>query len=442
MAGYSDRLTVRDHPVERLPSDMASSEPLNTPAPPAGAGPDELSLGDFVRPLWKARFVIAAMAVAGSMLASAFAASLYPRYQATAVIRVIESKSGDSAELARAENFRPLLESKTIAAALVKEFALVGEPRYRWGSQGGPIPADAFIRNVLTVDQVAGTNLLQVHIRLGDADKAAKVANALAERAIELNQRINQQEVVDARDYIKSQLDESTARLEQVRGQLVTVMQRSQVDALKKDAEGALDLRSKLLELQASIEHERAFLRRSEADLGQSQPLVTTQRSIDRDPALMEAARQQAPGTSVLGLNLTDQQVNAAHTGLQQQVSESRAKLAGLEGQRHLLVDEKHLDRAVLPVLTKLYEGDVAVSRLKAEYDMVLRVYTDLSVRYEDARIRVGGRGAQLQLVDPAVSPSLRASAGFPPTAALGAFGGGLLAALWALGRHFLAPLL
>jgi uncharacterized protein involved in exopolysaccharide biosynthesis len=422
---------------------MASSEPVNTPYPPAQAlGTDELSLGDFVRPLWKARYVVLMMTIAGGVLASAFGASLFPRYQATAIIRVIESKSGDSAELARAENFRPLLENKTLAAALVKEFALVGEPRYKWGGPGGPIPADAFIRNVLTVDQVAGTNLLQVHIKLGDADRAARVANALAERAIELNRRINQQEVVEARDYIKSQLDETTTRLEQARSQLVAVMQRSQVDALKKDAEGALDLRSKLLELQASIENERAFLRRSEADLGQSKQLLTTRRSIDREPALMEAAKLQAPGTSVLGLNMADEQINTAHSELQQQVSESRAKLAGLEGQRHLLVDEKHLDRDVLPVLTKLYEGDVAVSRLKAEYDMVLRVYTDLSVRYEDARIRVGGRGAQLQLVDPAVTPSVRASAGSLPTAALGAFGGALLATLWALGRHFLAPLL
>lgn len=421
---------------------MKSSEPMSAPDPRAQALADEPSLGDFVRPLWGARYVVLAMAVAGGGLATAYAASLYPRYEASAMLRVTESKSGDSAELPRAENFRPLLENKTLATGLVKDFGLMGEPRYRWGGLGGPIPADAFLRNVLIVNQVVSTNLLQVRIRLGDPDKAAQVANALSERAIDLNRRINQQEVVDARDYIKSQLDETTLRLEQVRGQLVAVMQSSQVDALRKDAEGALELRSKLLELQASIENERAFLRRSETDLSQSSPLLTTQRSIDRSPALMEAAKERTPAGSVLGLSMTDQQVNAAHSQLQQQVSESRAKLAGLEGQRRLLVDEKHLDRAVLPVLTKLYEGDVAVSRLKAEYEMVLKVYTDLSVRYEDARIRVGGRGAQLQLVDPAVPPSARVSSGTLPTAALGALGGALMATLWALGRHFLAPLL
>lgn len=400
-----------------------------------------MSLGDFVRPLWSARFIIVGTAIVGGLLASGLGMAIYPRYEAVAIIRVIESKSGDTAEAARAENFRPLLENKTLAAELIREFGVVGEPRYRWGSLGGPVPADAFIRNVLSVDQVTGTNLLRVRIRLADADKAGKVANALAARAIDLNRRINQQEVVDARDYIKTQLDEATAKLEQVRAKYVSVMQGAQVDALKKDADGVLDLRSKLLELQASIENERAFLRRSETDLGQSKQLLTTQRSIDRDPALMEAARERAPGTPVLGLSMSDEQVNTAHSKLQEQVSESRAKLAGLEAQRRLLVDEKHLDRAVLPVLTKLYEGDVAVAQLKAEYEMVLRVYTDLSVRYEDARIRVGGRGTQLQLVDPAVTPTMRASAGFLPTVLLGSFGGALLGVAWALGRHFLAPL-
>lgn len=419
---------------------MTPSEPAIDPIPGAPR-PDELSLADFVRPIWSGRFLILGLAVLGGIGASAFGAALYPRYEATAIIRVIESKSGDTAEAARAENFRPLLENKSIAAALVKEFGLLTEPRYKWNGLGGPVPADAFVQHVLAVDQVTGTNLLRVRIKLGDAEKAAKVANGLVDRAIELNRRINQQEVIDARDYIKTQLDEATARLEQARQALVTTMQTSQVDALKKDVEGTLDVRSKLLELQASIENERAFLRRSEADLAQSQQVLTTRRSIDREPAMMEAAKEGAPNAPVLGLQMTDQQVNTAHAELLQQVAKSRATLAGLEAQRRLLVDEKHLDRAELPALSKMYAGDVAVSRLKAEYEMVLKVYTDLSVRYEDARIRVGGRGTQLQIVDPAVTPTVRASVGFLPTVALGAFAGFLIGTLWVLGRHFLAPL-
>jgi len=416
--------------------------------PTAGAQPEpvtesgELSIRDLVEPLWRHKWLILFVALACGGVAVFVAKSHTPRYEAVAVVRVAESKSGDTAEPARAENFRPLLENKTLAAGLVKDFGLVTEPTYSWESAGGPVPPDRFLEDILDVDQVAGTNLMRVRVKRGDPDQAFKVANALVERAIELNRRINQQEVVDARDYIKSQLDEATRRVDQLRDQFVAVKQHAQVDMLKKDAEGQLDIRQKLIELLADIEGERAFLARSEADLKASQRLLTTRRSIDRDPALMEAAKERGAGVngSVLGLGLTEEQVNEAYSALEKQVSESRAKLAGLEGQRKLLVEGKGLDRAVLPVLTKLYEGDVAVERLKAEYEMALKVYTDLSLRYEDARIRVGGRGAQIQLVDPAVRPSTNLSQRGVSSGALAALGGALatcaaLLARWAFTR-------
>ncbi len=393
---------------------------------------------DLLLPLWKGRYAILGAAVAGGTLAVLAGMARTTQYEATAVIRVIESKSGDQAEPARADTYRPLLENRTLAAGLVKDFALVQEPPFRWSAAGGPIAPDVFVRNNLRVDQV-GANLLRVGVRLGSPDVAAKVTNALVDRAIDLNRRINQQEVVEARDFIKSQLDEATARLEQVKNELVATKRHSQVDALKKDVEGALELRSKLLELQASIENERAIVERSEADLGRTQRMLTTRRSIDRSAALTEAARESDPGASVLGLGMTEEQINEAYSHLEQRVAESRAKLAGLQSQRRLLVDEKRLDRAELPALTKLYEGDVAVSRLQAEYEMALKVYTDLALRHEDARIRVGGRGAQLQVVDPAVPPSSPSSVNQGTTVALGAFGAALVASLIALGRAFLA---
>ncbi|MEP7117108.1 MAG: hypothetical protein ABI880_05975 [Acidobacteriota bacterium] len=401
----------------------------------------ELSVRDVVLPLWRARFRLVAVALASAVVTLGYVLSLRSPYEATAVVRAIESKSGDQVEPARAENFRPLLENKTIAAEIVKDFGLVAEPRYVWGSSSGPIPADALIQSVLSVDQVAGTNLLRVRVRLADAELAAKVANAIVSRAIALNKRINQEEVVEARDYIRSQLDEASVRLEHVRQELVATKQRFQVEALQRDADGALDARSRLIELQASIENERSFLARSAAALASSNQLITTRRTIDHEPALAEAARERAPGAPLLGLTMSDEQANPAHASLEQQVSESSAKLAGLESERHLLVDQKRLDKE-LPVLGRLYEGDLAVSRLQAEYETALKVYADLSIRDSEARIRVGSRGAQLQLVDPALPPTVKTATPIVSAVALAALAGGLAACLAVLVIQFLSPLL
>jgi uncharacterized protein involved in exopolysaccharide biosynthesis len=396
---------------------------------------EELSLWDFIDPVLSSKMLIAVIAAIGAGLAFTLASLQRPVYEATAVVRIAESKTGDQVELVRAENFRPLLENRTIAAELIREFGITTEPTWKFLTGSRPIAADSFLQDHVNVEQVTGTNLLRVSVRLGDRERAAKVANELVGRGVTLNRRFSQQEVIDARDYIKTQLDEAAKRVETVRTDLLALKQKSQIDALRADTKGALDVRAGLLKLQTDIAYERAFLTTSEAELKVSQQLLTTRRMIDRNPALMEAAKEQGAG-SVLGLELSEQQVNDAYSKLQEQIAESRAKLAGLERQRTLIGDQR-LDGAALPALSRLYDSDLAIARMQSEYELALKVYGDLATRHEDARIRVGSRGAQLQLVDPAVPPSSRSSPRVVATTQLGGMLGLLLGCLLVLGRHF-----
>jgi len=425
-------METHDPGPARLPSHPHDAEA------PSATGVEELSLWDFIDPLVASWPLIAGIAVLGAVVAYTSAQLQRPMYEASAIARIAESKTGDVVEVARPENFRPLLENRAIVAEIIGEFDLRPASAWRFSSSAsGVFRPDQFLRDRVTVDQVAGTNLLRVRVRHGDPETAARVANALVERALALNRRLNQQEVVEARDYIKSQLDEAAGRVEALKGQLLAAKTGSQVDALKADTEGALELRAKLMELDASIEYERAFLAASEAELKSARQLVTTRRSIDRDPALMEAAKEQASRPSVLGLELSEEQVNESYGKLQEQIAGSRAKLAGQERQRRLLVDDRRLNGARLPALSKLYESEVAIARLEAEYEMALKLYTDLTARYEDARIRVGSRGAQLQILDPAVTPTGRISPRVAALTQIGAVLGLLLACLLVLVRHF-----
>ena len=323
-----------------------------------------------------------------------------------------------------------LFANRTIVGELIRELGITNDPAWTFLSGSSPAAPDTFLRNHVNVEQVTGTNLLRVSVRLGNAERAAKVANELVERGNALNRRISQQEVIDARDTIKTQLDEAASRLETLKTDLLALKQKSQVDALRADTNSALDARARLLELQTAIEYERAFLATSEADLKASQPL---------SPALMEAAKEQGIGGSVLGLELSEQQVNQAYSTLQEQIATSRAKLAGLERQRRMLIDDKRLDGAQLPALSRLYDSELAIERMQTEYDVALKGYSDLSMKHEDARIRAGNSGAQLQLVDPAVAPSPRISPRIMVTTQLGGVLALLVGCFVVLGRHFLS---
>ena len=55
--------------------------------------------------------------------------------------------------------------------------------------------------------------------------------------------------------------------------------------------------------------------------------------------------------------------------------------------------------------LTQLYGKETELARLETEFDLTKKVYTDVATRYEQARLQVVSRTAQLQLLDSALPP-------------------------------------
>lgn len=200
---------------------------------------EELSLWDFVDPLLSAWVQIAVITVIGAAVAFSLASLRRPVYEATAMVRVI----GDQVDAVRTAAMRPLLENRSVAGELIQEFAITTDPAWTFLSGSRPAAADAFLTNHVTVEQTAGTNLLRVNVRLGNAELAARVANELVARGNARN-RIIQKDVIDALDSLKTRLDEAGKRLE----------------ALQGAASSAPIARASPAELQTAIDYERTLL--------------------------------------------------------------------------------------------------------------------------------------------------------------------------------------
>lgn len=209
---------------------------------------EDASLWAFVDPLLAGWVQIATIAVAGAAIAFTLASLRRPVYEATAVVRV----AGDHTDAVRTETLRPLLENRTSAGELVREFGVTSEPAWTFVGGSSPVPADTFFENHGSVEHVA-TNLLRVRVRLGNAELAAKVANGLVERANALD-RLNQKEAIDALEKIKTRLEEADGRLDTLKSGLMTFKRQSQADA-KSAPEASLTL----LEMQTAFEYERAL---------------------------------------------------------------------------------------------------------------------------------------------------------------------------------------
>jgi uncharacterized protein involved in exopolysaccharide biosynthesis len=324
-------------------------------------------------------------------------------------------------------NFRPLIESRAVASQVIKETRLDEAPYW--------ISPSKFFGDVVEIEEVRNSSVLLVHGRLSDSTLVADVVNRVADLGAATARRVSQQEAVQARNDIKLQLDEAKTRLEAATAKLDAARRGAQLELVRKDVDAELEQRGALLDLQINIEAEKARLVKAEQELAARQRLDTVRRSIDADPALMEAARN-ADGTprDLLTLQMKNEQVNPVYQEIDKQVAASRTLLAALERQRAQMSARK-LDDPQLSRLSDMYAKESEISRLEMERDLAKKVYEQVANSYESARLLVAGRSSGLQILTRAIPPDKPESRKVPRNVLIGVLSGFLLSSLLVLVR-------
>jgi uncharacterized protein involved in exopolysaccharide biosynthesis len=383
-------------------------------------------------PLARHRWLLLAAAVATGIVALLVSFLMKPVYEAASTLRLVESKLMEEQRvnvLPSLGGVRALVQTSSIASDAIGKFGL--------GAREG-LNRSGFLNRV-TTDQIFGSSLVRIRVRMSDAQRAADVANWLASRAIAINGELNQRESLEARDFIGKQREEALAKLRTTEQALLEFKQRAQLDLVKKDVDSTLKVREELLPLRIQVEAERAKLATAEAALAKTSALITTRRSIDRDAAMMEAARASGGtngGTAVLGLQLVDQDLNPAYSAIEEEVALTRTKLRGLEQELSQAVNTYGIAAKTNGQLQQMYRDEITLKSLQSEYELLLKIYSDLSSRYEVARIQVASQSAELQLVDPALVPERPIAPRKTMNTVVGAGFGLVFAAIWVLLRE------
>jgi uncharacterized protein involved in exopolysaccharide biosynthesis len=359
---------------------------------------DDVDFGRYVVALWRRIWLIvlvgACCAAATALALTIFRAS---SYRASSMLAVSGSKVGEqAAPSVSAAYFRPLIESYTLAASVVEELQLGGEPL--------SMTPESFL-SALSVEEVRGSNLLRIDVTLRAPELAAKAANRVAEMAVESARRLSQNEAVQARDDIQVELDQSRNRLKEAAERLQSFKSAAQIELTKEDVDAMLWERGRLPALQLEIAALEGRLAKSEQELASRQRIDSLTRSIVGDEALALAAKTGLSGSG-LGLQLQSQEVNEVYESVEETVTEARAELAALQKRRALLIDVLKLDGSRQDKLSELYRKEAELARLQVEYSVAEKSYTEIAARYDVARLQVAARSSQLQLIDRAIVPS------------------------------------
>jgi len=373
--------------------------------------------------------MLAAGAVIGALLGFAAARSRPVRYEGVTTLLVIPSTSSLPGTQINLATFRAITENASLASQVIAEFGLSGPPN--------DFTPQQFLQDAVTIEDVRGTNLVRVKVRLPEPEPAAGASRSLARRAITLTQQITQEEGSAAQSQLRKHLDDASVRLGNAERALLEFQQRAQVDLLKEDTDALLNERGGLLRLTLDIETEKARLSVAEQEIKRQDRVLPSARSVGAEEALrrvqLQAQGRPDPRVDPETLDLTNSLMNPVYQTLDFQIATSRARIAALEQQRRQLIDVRKVGADQLPKLNELYRRQIELARLQTSFDLAKRVHSDLTVRYEATRTQAVGNRAQLQLVDEAIPPDLPVSRRTVPSTVLGFAAGLMLAGLVAL---------
>jgi succinoglycan biosynthesis transport protein ExoP len=361
---------------------------------------DGIDLAKVARSLWRWRWLIAGATVLCGAVTVVMRLQSPAMYEAAVRMVVSPPTTAETAAppAITVVAFRAMVENQSLAAQVITELRL-DQPPLRLTAQG-------FLADVLTVETPRDTNIVVVRVRLASRELAAKAANRLAALAADLAERLNQDQAARTWESVQAQVDQARLRLGAAETKLGAFKQRAQIEVLRQDVQSELEARAGLLSLSVDIESSRARLRKAEEELGRRQAIGTVRRTIDNDPALIEAAKETTrPGGSVLGLEVKNEYPSKVYEELDQQVAESRATLSGLERRRAELIDHLKLGSAKLAKLNVLYEREAELAQLQTEHDLARDTFLAVATRFERVRLQGAGRNAQLQVLDAARPP-------------------------------------
>jgi uncharacterized protein involved in exopolysaccharide biosynthesis len=129
----------------------------------------------FLRHLWRARYLIAACGLLGSVMGFLDASRARPAYEATTTLFVRQA-TAPSPSFATS-SMKAVVANHAVAEAVVKRLGLPQTPA-------------RFLRDSLRIEDVPGTYLMRLIVRLPDGALAAQAANLTAQEAIGLNTKL------------------------------------------------------------------------------------------------------------------------------------------------------------------------------------------------------------------------------------------------------------
>lgn len=237
-------------------------------------------------------------------------------------------------------------------------------------AKGLPLKPKAVLQN-LSISSVKNTELIQLSYKDKDPVRAAEVINTIARLFVEQNQKLNQEEMTSAREFLEKQLVFQRDKVSQTEGRLAAFKTGTNTISLSEETSERIKTVAKLESGRIDIENELKGLNAQKIDLATkiNQPGANTSPFYTYWRTTLEQVKNQI-------VNLTAQ------------INNLNAQITALNS-----------------TLRSLPPQEIQMASLMRNESVANEIYTNMLSQYEEIKVREAAKVANVKLIEPAVVP-------------------------------------
>jgi len=353
--------------------------------------PREAELADLLFMVWAERRLVVTVALAVALVVTTAAWMLPHRYQSSTQL-LWESEGQTRID------YRSIIDSDSFVQPILESEGMMAPP---FG-----LSTEGFRDEHLDVESELDSRLIAISVKMNDPAMAAKLANRIADAAVTTSIELASARAIQTRDLLREQVAAARMKRDRLEEEYIVLQRTNQPEALTKDLDALLALRSRREELFIALERERDRLVSAEKEVNARPTTPSYTRTLIREPEMSETARAVIGGSAVpLNLQFSDEVANPVAQSLDEVVATARTNLAGLEKEWQEVNGRLTVGSNRLPLLQKSYDVSREAARLTTELALIRNVYSTLYGRLAQAEADAEAKTVVLRQVAKAVVP-------------------------------------
>jgi len=411
----------------------------------------DVELIDYLRVLWRQKWVIVITFVAAVAAAWGASRNITPTYRSDASMLLLPTYASELEAESPGSRLEPnaykmLATSTDVLRAIVEGVGLpestgIGELRNRLN-----VSLDSLLitedRSASVSDQVVLNFSVTWHDRQAAVD-IATVWLAAVERTFG---EVFLERTSHSSGYLQQNLDQTVAELLSVIEERAGLLAEFPLDAMRSDVDALLrryaeDV-SRLYSVPNELEVSRAHLAGLETEIAKREPTHALQRTLAPDSLVMglAAGLSTRDYEALLGLEAQEEAVNETYVSLDTTIATERAQVGALEAEQALLQESVGAVRnelvakqaAVLEVETALEQFDTRIAALRASR-------TKLAAKLLDAKLAQADEVVPVRVINEPLAPARLIAPNKTTNIAIAGFASLFLGTLFAFFVDYLA---